>query len=103
MVRLGGSIKRKGSTRSGLTNLRTGHARQAIGPLSYVSLMVILSGLILVVMHHSGIYKLDSVFSTNPCHVSQSRASQVLTQRYQSGNPHLENGFGPSECTKMGY
>ena len=103
MGRLGGLIKPKGSTRSGSISLRTGHARQAIGPLSYVSLMVILSGLILVVMHHSGIYSLDSVFSTNPCHVSQSRASQVLTQRYQSGNPHLENGFGPSECVKMGY
>lgn len=95
--------KRKGSTPTSSTALRTGHARQAIGPLSYVSLMVILSGLILVVMHHSGIYKLDSVFSTNPCLVSQSRASAVLTQRYQSGNPHLENGFGPSECVKMGY
>ena len=103
MGRLGGLIKPRGSTHSGSTSLRTGHARQAIGPLSYVSLMVILSGLILVVIHHSGIYNLDSVFSTNPCHVSQSHASRVLTQRYQSGNPHLERGFGPTECAEMGY
>ena len=102
MGRLGGLIKPKGSTRSVSISLKGGHARQAIGPLSYVSLMVILSALILVVMHHLGIYELDSVFSRNQGCVQQTLVSQALTARYQSGNPHLEHGFGQNKSPEVG-
>ena len=102
MGRLGGLIKPKDSTRSGSINLRAGHARQAIGPLSFVSLAAILSGLTLVAMHHLGIYELDSVFSRNQGCVQQTLVSQALTARYQSGNPHLEHGFGQTKSPEVG-
>tara|TARA_B100000959_G_C14688099_1_gene503517 strand:+ start:51 stop:368 length:318 start_codon:yes stop_codon:yes gene_type:complete len=98
----GVSTKRKDSTLSVLTSLRTGHARQALGPLLFVSLMVLLSGLILAAMYLLETSQQDLNSLTNPCHVSQTLASQVLTQRYQSENPHLRRNFGQTECTEMG-
>ena len=103
MGRLGGLIKPRGSTHSGSTSLRGGTAPLVTAVSSYVSLVVVCAAAILVVMFHLGMWNLDSLSSKNPCLVSQSHASRVLTQRYQSGNPHLESGFGPTECAEMGY